>query len=344
MMSLKGGVLMREYRHLSLEEREKLYALREQGISLRQIGKKLRRSQSSLTRELQRNIRYGNEYFGNTYLPCKAQTLADKRGRIQRTKAPLKSPAIFLYVREHLRRGWSPETIAGRIGIDHQGLSICHETIYHYIYAKNRYVRGLHLEQYLILKRKKRMKKEGRTVHRMSRIPEAISIEKRPKIVGRRKQIGHWETDNVIGKQTDQSALSVTVERVTRATLLNKLINKTAAVKTAAVVNRLQALPKTYRKTLTADNGAENTNHYDITNRTHMLVYFCHAYHSWEKGTVENMNGRIRRFIPKGVSIDSLTDAYIAQLEEQLNSTPRKCLHYLTPYEMMHKLQSTTTQ
>lgn len=335
---------MKKYSHLSLEEREKLYALDEQGVSLHQIAKRLGRSQSSLTRELQRNIKYGNEYLGNIYLPCKAQALADKRARKQRAKAPLKNPAIFLYVREHLRKGWSPETISGRLPLDHPKLSICHETIYQYIYSKKIKTRGMHLEQYLTLKRKKRMKKTGRRVQRLSRIPEAVSIEKRPKVVDGRKQIGHWETDNVIGKQTDQSALSVTVERVTRVTVLNKLVNKTAAVKTAAVVSRLNRYSATLRKTLTADNGAENTNHQELTKDTGMVVYFCHPYHSWEKGSVENTNGRIRRVIPKGVSIDLLTDEYVAQLEEKLNTTPRKCLQYLTPYEMIAKLQSTTAK
>ncbi len=335
---------MKTYTHLTLEDRERLYALREQRISLRRIATIVGRSQSSLTRELQRNIKYGNEYFGNTYLPCKAHALSEKRAKKQRYKAPLKSPEIFLYVREHLRMRWSPETIAGRLSIDHPDLSICHETIYHYIYDKKIKTRGMHLEQYLTLRRKKRMKKEGRSVQRLSKIPEAISIEKRPQVVARRKQIGHWETDNVIGKQTDQSVLSVTVERVTRVTLLNKLRNKTASVKTAMVVQRLLAVPKVYRKTLTADNGAENTNHKGITIRTAMRVYFCHAYHSWERGTVENMNGRIRRFIPKGVSLESLTDEYIAQLEYWLNTTPRKCLRYLTPYETMAKLLPASTK
>src|SRR5471030_1136984 len=131
------------YRHLKLEERERLYALREQGKSLRSIAKVLKRSQSSLTRELQRNIKYGNEFSKNEYLPCKAQKLAEKRSAKQHYKAPLKSPALFLYVRKHLREdGWSPETIAGRIRIDHPELSICHETIYQYIYAKRTKTRG----------------------------------------------------------------------------------------------------------------------------------------------------------------------------------------------------------
>ena len=133
------------YRHLDLEERERLYALKTQGMSLRSIAKKLGRSQSSLTRELQRNIKYGNEYIKNEYIPCKAQALAEKRAKKQRYKAPLKNPKPFVYVRRHLREdGWSPEGIAGRISIEHPELSICHESIYQYIYAKRTKTRGMH--------------------------------------------------------------------------------------------------------------------------------------------------------------------------------------------------------
>jgi len=328
---------MRKYQQLTLEEREIIYGMLSQGKTLRSIGKKLGRSHTSISRELRRNIKYGNEYFKNEYRPCKAQQLAEKRTRKQRYKAPLKSPEIFLYVRKHLRKdGWSPETIAGRLRLDHPELSICHETIYQYIYAKRTKSRGMDLEQYLTLKRKKRMKQNGRSVRRHSKIPEAVSIDLRPKAVQKRKQLGHWETDNVIGKTTDKTALSVTVERVTRVTIITKLQDRTAATKTAAVINRLQ---EHITRTLTTDNGAENTNHKQITSALRVSMYFCHPYHSWEKGTVENTNGRIRRYIPKGVSIDPIPDAYIAALEDKLNNTPRKCLQYLTPYEMMQKLQ-----
>jgi len=331
------------YRHLNLEERERLFAFKAQGLSLRKIAKKLHRSQSSLTRELQRNIKYGNEYFYNTYLPCKAQALAEKRAKKQRYKAPLKDPAIFVYVRKKLRKYWSPETIAGRLPIDHPGLSICHETIYQYIYSKKTKTRGMHLEEYLTLKRKKRMHHNGRSVRRISKIPEAVSIDKRPKVVARRKQLGHWETDNTIGKQSDKTALSVTVERVLHVTLINKLL-RTAKRKTNSVSFRLNQYPEKFRKTLTADNGSENSDHKRLTALTGMQVYFCHAYHSWERGTVENTNGIIRRFIPKGVSIDTLSDEYIAALEYKLNSTPKKCLNFFTPYEMMQKLHITSSK
>ena len=169
----------------------------------------------------------------------------------------------------------------------------------------------------------------GRKVSRHGKIPFAVSIEQRPKSILGRRRIGHWETDNIIGRQTDKTALSVTVERKTRFTVLTKLVDRKAITKTMAVITRLNSYP---RRTLTADNGKENSHHRTISQELHMLMYFCHSYASWEKGSVENMNGRIRRFIPKGISIDAI--------EHSLNNTPRKCLAFKTPYEMMAKAQS----
>ncbi len=113
------------------------------------------------------------------------------------------------------------------------------------------------------------------------------------------------------------------------------LTNRTATGKTEVVIDRLKMFPKDFRLTLTADNGKENSNHEAISSSLSLSTYFCHAYHSWEKGTVENTNGRVRRFIPKGVSLDKYTKEEIGAYEWHLNSTPRKCLDYLTPYEKM---------
>lgn len=329
------------YKHLSLEEREKLAVLQAKGMSQHDIAEALGRNQSSISRELRANIRYGNEYHGNTYLPCKAQALADKRAVKQRTKAPLKGPKIFLYVREHLREphGWTPEQIAGRLPLDCPEARISTESIYQYIYGKGKHYK---LWQLLPLARKKRMKKQGRRVQRDGKIPGAISIDLRPKVVARRKQAGHWETDNLGGKVSDTTAVSTTVERVSRAVFIDKLPDRTAVSKALALTDRLEPLPKQVRRTMTADNGAENTNHVDITTATDMVFYFCHAYHSWEKGTVENTNKVIRRYIPKGTSLDAVTNAQVKMIEQRLNSTPRKCLGFLTPYERMEQLLKTT--
>jgi transposase, IS30 family len=322
------------YKHVSLEEREQIAIMQAKGLSHQQIAQALGRKQSTVSRELKRNRRHGTESLGKQYIPCRAQALADKRAVKQRAKAPLKGPHIFLYVREHLREpyGWTPEQIAGRLPLDHPGSSISPETIYQYIYGKGKRYK---LWQLLPLARKKRMKKQGRRVRRDGKIPGVISIDLRPKAINDRIGVGHWETDNIIGKATDTTAISTTVERVTRLTVISKLADRSAPTKAHAVMGRLNIFPALLRQSLTIDNGKENAS---LPKMTAMPVYACHAYHSWEKGTNENTNGRMRRYIPKGVSLDTITDEHIALLEYRLNTTPRKCLGFLTPYEKMKQL------
>lgn len=122
--------------------------------------------------------------------------------------------------------------------------------------------------------------------------------------------------------------------------LLSKMLNQKARVKTEVLTDRLSRIPLAIRLTLTADNGSENAYHKEITKRLGMPVYFCHAYHSWEKGTVENTIGRIRRFLPKGTRLSEVCEEQIAIIEYALNNTPRKCLGYLTPHEKMVELGS----
>ena len=326
-----------KYTHLSLEEREKLYALRERGKSFRQISQELNRSHTSLSREYRKYAKYGRPY-----LPCKADHKARLKTIKQRTKAALKNHLIFLYVREHLRQHWSPETIAGRLPLDHLGENICVETIYQYIYGKGKWFK---LWQYLPKFHRKRRVKSGRRLRlkKLSRIPGAVSIEERPNRVNSRKQAGHFETDLMEGKRGNKTVLSATVERKTRFTLINKQPNKKARTKTKTMLKKLKLLESTAKanrpivRSVTADNGSENAGHSMISRELKVKYWFCHAYASWEKGTVENTIGRIRNYLPKGVSLKYITHRQVQWLENQLNNTPRKCLGYLTPNEAMMK-------
>ena len=307
-----------------------LFAWLWQKLSLRTIARRLKRSHTTLSREIRRN-----ETERGVYYPCSAHSYAQDRIHTQRSQARLKHPEIYQYVVDRLKLQWSPETIAGRLPIDHPGWSIHHESIYRYIYWDNG--KGLHLWKYLTRHRPRRMKKGGRKVVNSKTIPDGVSIDLRPEEVQKRLVVGHWETDNVIGKIADKAAISTTVERVTRYTLLAKLQNKTAQEKQDVVTKRLLLFPQEIRKSITTDNGTENANHKDITRALAMPMYFCHPYSSWEKGTVENMNGRIRRCIPKGKSIDTISEEEIATVEYWLNNTPRKCLGYQTPEEAMSR-------
>ena len=323
---------MRTFKHLSLEERERYFVWKLQGISLREIGRRLGRSHTTFSREPKRNAKYGN-----SYLPCKAQRKAELRGFKQRYRAPLKEPLIFLYVREHLRDyHWSPETIAGRLPIDHPGYTINDETIYRYVYGRKQ--RRMKLWEHLILHRRKRMIKNGRKVKAYGRLSEAISIKERPFIITARVKAGDWETDNMEGKRSDGTAISVTVDRMTRITRLWKLADHTATSKADALIVQMKQEDPLLRGSVTCDRGPENSNHKDITTIHHMPVYACEPYHSWEKGTVENTIGRLRRYLPKGKSVDGVSQKKLDLFAATMNDTPRKCLEYLTPNEYLEKI------
>lgn len=109
------------------------------------------------------------------------------------------------------------------------------------------------------------------------------------------------------------------------------------------MVDRLLKLPPQAIQSITADRGPENKEHEKMTQSLNIPIYFCQPYHSWEKGTVENTNGRVRRYLPKGMSLDPITNKDIKAIEWELNNTPRKCLNYLTPYEKMQELLQTNS-
>ncbi len=320
------------YHHLSLEERERMYGLKEAGVSLRGIARKLGRNVGTISRELSRHTRYYK-----SYLPCLAQRRALRWALKQRYQAPLKCPAIFLYVREKLRLGWSPETIAGRLSLDHPRYSIDDDTIYRYVYGEKQ--KRMKLWRCLVLHRKRRLKKDGRKVRSVGRIKGACGLELRPQEVELRQIPGHWESDNMEGKRGDRTSISVTVERVSRVTRLGKLSNNTAIVKAEVLIAQFKEESVVLKRTLTLDRGPENKRHEEIKRRTGLPVYFCNPYHSWEKGTVENTVGRVRRHIPKGESVDQITPRQLFLIQETMNNTPRKILGFLTPNEMLETMR-----
>ena len=323
-----------------MEERERIFGFLQKGLSLRAVSNLVHRNVGTISRELGRHSKYGKKY-----LPCHAQREAARIGMRQRRRSALKNPVVFLYVRTKLRNElWSPEIIAGRLPIDHPGESICFETIYRYIYQNPR-TKIDRLWQYLELHRRKRMVKNGRKVKEYTKLTEAIPIQNRPEHINNRSEIGHWETDNMEGKRSDKTAISVTIERILRLTKLTKLEGHTASVKTDAVISRLKEereINQNLVRSITFDRGPENSGYKEIGEKLRVEIYACNPYHSWEKGGVENMNKRIRRFIPKGSSVEFITQQYLNILETKLNSTPRKVLNYLTPFEFQRKIVLTS--
>jgi IS30 family transposase len=146
-------------------------------------------------------------------------------------------------------------------------------------------------------------------------------------------QAGHWERDSLVS-HASKSCLDVKVERKSRNLLLNKLKRKTAGAVRIVVITRLKPFPTHLRRSLTYDNGSEHAEHEKINKALGTRSYFCHSYSSWERGTNENMNGLIRRFLPKKTDFSKVSVKQMKQIEFLLNNRPRKCLNYKTPEEV----------
>lgn len=323
--------MAKHYKHLTLSERDQITTMLYEHKSLGEIALALGRSKSTLSREVKRNA--SPEY--KLYLSHRAHGRSEARNQQSRSRPRLKNGQIVSFVETKLKAGWSPEQIAGRLPKAHPGLSISHEAIYQYIYHPKTPARS---ELIALLRRAHRRRKAkgiGRKT-RKTKIPNRISIEQRPPSVETRKQFGHWEGDSLVSSLS-LVALNSLVERKTRLLMLSKLPRKSAADTVDAVVKRLKDLPRKARRTLTMDNGTENTGHERMTADTGIKCYFAHPYASWERGTNENTNGLIRWYLPKGTDFNTITEKQIKQIESSLNNRPRKCLGFKTPLEAASK-------
>jgi len=297
-----------------------------QDKSYREIGRALGRHHTTISRELKNNsppIRKGY------YLAHKANQRAVERWEETHRRPRLKSRGIRDYVDCKLQLGWSPEQIAGRISLDYPGFSIGYEAIYQYVYREKP-----QLIHFLARHHRKRCPRGHSRKHRQSHIPCRIPLDERPKHIVERREIGHWEGDTIVSRKSPK-ALQILVERKSRIVRLTRLGRKTSGEMRDAVIRQLSPLPAEARKTLTLDNGSENTEHLEITKILGTKTYFCAPFHSWEKGTVEYSIGLVRRYFPKKTDFAQISYYQIKKVESLLNNRPRKCLNYATPNEAL---------
>ena len=320
------------YNQITQEERDQIAALYAQRESISEIARKLQRNKSTISREISRNKAPIRRVYG----ACRAQNKARER-KIQAGRRPrLKNATVRNYVKRHLRMEWTPEQIAGRLRMRYPQHSICVESIYRFIYDPD--VRCQ--ENFVpVLPRAHRIRNRRgqRKTHRKLHIPERISILERPEAVEYRKQAGHWEADTVIAR-TSKAVLLATVERKSRYTKLTKLKRRTAKQVRMALNRSLSQYGTHLRRTITYDNGQENVEHVIVNKTLGTRSYFCQPFHSWEKGTVENTIGIVRRTFPKKTNFDRIFTSEVKRLERKLNNTPRKILHYQTPKEVFSKI------
>lgn len=311
----------RPYSLLTPTDREEIMIGRRNGRSIRWIARKLGRHPSVISREIR-----SNQTEDGRYQSTWAQNRSTQRRKKSRQREWMANRELRAYVRENLAIGWSPEQIAGRISIDKPWLTVSHETIYRYVFKKDR-----SLVKYLQCGRKHRRKRVNTRAKRVM-IPDRTSIEVRPEDINNRESIGHWEGDTAVSRESP-AALLVLQERVLGLTLLSKLPRCAPKELQQETVRRLQELPEQFRRSVTFDNGQENRHHKKIRDALGVDTYFCNPYSSWEKGSVENAVGLTRRVWPKKTDYALIPDEEIAMLEYRLNTRPRKRLGFLTPLE-----------
>jgi IS30 family transposase len=311
----------KKYDQLDIDERYELYRLHDTGKAIREIGRLMGRSASTISRELRRNALQRGEYK-----PGSADRIALSRcrrlSRIERL-SPLRT-----YVGDRLAMGWSPEQIAGRLGLEGSEHLVGVETIYRFIYRP-----AIRREKlYRFLPRAKASRGRRYFKRRRDPIERRRSIHERPQAVASREEFGRWEGD-LMQFRTQRGNLLTLCERKSRFSVAAPLKTKTAEETGQVLMASLDRLPPQARRTITFDNGGEFAHHRQLTDGLGIDAYFCDPHSPWQRGSIENTNGIFRRDMPRKTEITDYSPHDIDDIAWAVNSTPRKCLGYKTPAE-----------
>jgi IS30 family transposase len=317
--------------HLTHDDRIRLASLKRAGLNQTEIANELGRNRSTVSRELSRNVTLNKSGYNvriaqeNTN---QRRLLANQHFRKIEGNKKTKN-----YIKRKLKKTWSPEQIAGRLKRENNNQTvICHETIYQYIYDT-----GKSLTKHLRYKKNKYRRRYGTKKREIEReLARKRRIDQRPEDINQRKEIGHWESDTVVGS-ANSGAIATHAERKSGYYLADKLEANNGANFKEATVKRFRRMPKKKRQTFTLDNGSETAEFELIEKELDAVIYFAYPYHSWERGTNENTNGLLREFFPKGSRFDKVTQKDIDRAVRLINHRPRKRLGYLTPHEVFIK-------
>lgn len=344
MKQFDGSRQSRKGKHLNWEERIQIETLQRQGLSSKEIGNDLNRPERTIRRELQRGWvlhRLSQYTVEERYSAQRGQTIYEERVR-SRTSCESLDERLTECLREQIvEKQNSPEVIAVWMKQEELDYAVCFKTIYNLI--DRDLIPGVSNDS---LWEKHKRKQTHRSLHRKRKraVPPGRSIENRPEPIAEREEAGHWEIDLVVGGQGKGSAVLLTLtERKTRKEIIRKLKDKTQS----AVVRAMNGIErqmgkeafKVVFKSITADNGSEFLDYEALEasvfgQSLRTRLYYAHPYSSWERGSNENANRIIRRFIPKGCDISKFTHKQIKRIEEWINNYPRKILDFKTAEEM----------
>jgi IS30 family transposase len=317
------------YRQLSLDDRRCLFRLLDARVPVAVIAKNLGRHRSTIYREIRRNriqlepwlrrYRFHEHGYVEGYFPVTAQDLA--RERRQRLSKLRRDAGLRDHVISKLRACWSPQQIAGRLQLEPEiDGTLCHETIYRYIYSHEG--RAADLYRLLPASRRQRRPRYGRKP-RPSFVPAARSIAHRPTEVASRQSFGHWEADLVVFRRAFGKAnLTSIVERQSRLVVLLPNPDRQSRPLVTRIGRALQAFPAGSCRTITFDRGSPPTRCSQA--RLEPRPTFCDPHAPWQKGSVENTNGRLRRFLPGERNLTELGESELEDVATIINGTPKE--------------------
>ena len=332
-----GGVLpkpkSRSARRLSLQERISIEVGIARGQSLRCIAECLDRAPSSICREVNANGGLGK------YQALRADNAARKRSCRPKKAKLVECKRLHSVVQQWLTKKYSPRQISERLVSefpDDDEMRISHEAIYQALFIQSRGALRKELTAALRTGRTAR-RPQGRTVGAKNKIQNMVMISERPADVEDRAIPGHWEGDEIVGKN-NRSAIGTLVERNTRYVMLFKLNDLSVKSFNKALTRTVKRLPKELFKTLTWDQGREMIRHADFSIDTGVEVYFCDPHSPWQRGSNENTNGLLRQYFPKGTDLSSFTQRQLDAVARQLNDRPRETLGFMKPAEKLNQL------
>jgi transposase, IS30 family len=327
-------MMARTYRQLDLDHRRTLFRLIEARRPVGEIAMRLGRHPSTIYRELGRNRFRDGERDVCGYFPVTAHDLAHRRR--QRHRKLIADDTLRAHVVERLEAGWSPQQIAGRLRHEaDDGPAVCHETIYRHVYSPEGQQDGLY--RHLPKARRRRGSRYGRRPRSVA-IPRERWIENRPAEVEGREAFGPWECDLLIfRKELGKANVTSLIERKSRFTVLLPNGDKRSTAVLAGIAEALRPLPEDARRTITFDRGSEFAGYAALDRHLALTSYFCDPHSPWQKGSVENANRRVRRFLPREAEPAALARARLRRLADRLNDTPRRCLGYRTPREVLQE-------
>lgn len=315
-----------KYDQLNESERYQLSYLLKEGKSLREIGAIMARAPSTISREVRRNSNKKHEYVASY---AEIRTL----GRRWRGSKLERDEELREAVLSKLKLTWSPEQVSCRLLKEGGEKRISPESIYRFIAGQIRRTKDYSWRNYLPQKKSKRGHRGSKAA--VLSIKDRVSISERPEKVNKRVEVGHWEADLMLFGTKGQSILTLH-ERSTMLTILFKNKSKHSKLIAAQMCSFFKALPPQLARSVTFDNGTEFYQHHRL-NELGIKTYFCDIRSPWQKGSIENTIGRIRRVLHQKFNLSNLSNFSLNNFVRNFNQIPRKRLNFFTPAEIFYK-------